>query len=411
MRFYPEIGYMILLASPLTKKSLAVVQVINRILFCLGFTFTGGCIYHYDPVLEGSRDALVINGKVTDREGYQYIEISRTAAPYDKESERPVSGYAVEIQDDKGNGFPGGEMEPGLYGCWMDQEYLVHGTNYRLVVTNELGGVFVSDFDELLPCPDIDSITYEIQTELTEDPAVSYPGLQFFVNTDCSGEYAKHLRWELEETWEYHSYYEITCYYAYDEWGWLTVLTVLDHPIFDYFFCWESESISIVYTYSTKHLTSGKITNYPLHFVSNQSDRLSVKYSLLVKQFSLSQEAFQFWHILDEQSKQRGELYEKQPAQLGGNIHPQDAGGEPVLGLFYATSIKEKRLFVSPSLETMGPDCRPYEATWDLIERLLEEYSKVYMVQISPLTILYADQECFDCRRRGGTTERPDFWE
>jgi len=57
---------MVLLVSPLSGRSLPTMQVINRILVCLGFTFIGGCIYHYDPVLEGSRDALAINGKVTD---------------------------------------------------------------------------------------------------------------------------------------------------------------------------------------------------------------------------------------------------------------------------------------------------------------------------------------------------------
>jgi hypothetical protein len=110
MKIYPDRGYMIFLASPLTGRSLIAVQVISRILVCLGLTLTGGCIYQYNPDLEGSSNALVINGKVTDREGYQYIEISRAAAPYDKDSERPVSAYAVEIQDDKGNNFPGAEM-------------------------------------------------------------------------------------------------------------------------------------------------------------------------------------------------------------------------------------------------------------------------------------------------------------
>jgi hypothetical protein len=399
------------------------MQVISRILVCLGLILTGGCIYHYDPDLEGSRDALVINGKVTDREGYQYIEISLTAAPYDEENERPVSGYAVEIQDDKGNGFPGAEMEPGLYGCWMDQEYLTSGTKYRLVVTPELGGVFVSDFDELLTCPDIDSITWEMQEQQTADPDVSYPGVQFFVNTDCSGEYAKYFLWELEETWEYHSVYPITSYYDGEcieivdstEWGeykyrW-PIIHVLDEPNYDLFYCWESASVPSIYTYSTKHLTSGQVRNYPLHFVSNQSDRLSVKYSLLVKQCSLSQEAYQFWHILDEQSKQRGELYETQPAQLCGNIHPQDAGGEPALGLFYATSIKEKRLFISPSLETLGPDCEPHHAGEGLMDWLAGFCSSHWRIYLLGDGGDCANQGCFDCRLRGGTTERPDFWE
>jgi hypothetical protein len=399
------------------------MQVISRILFCLGFILMGGCIYHYDPDLEGSRDALVINGKVTDREGYQYIEISRSAAPYDEDNKRPVSGYAVEIQDDEGNGFPGAEVEPGLYVCWMDQEYLVPGTSYRLFVTNELGGVYFSDFDELLPCPDIDSITYEIQTMLTDDPDVSYPGVQFFVNTDCSGEYAKYFLWELEETWEYHSVYPITSYYDGEcieivdstEWGFITrwpIIHVLDEPNYDRFYCWESASVPSIYTYSTKHLTSGQVRNYPLHFVSNQSDRLSVKYSLLVKQFSLSEQAFQFWHVLDEQSKQRGELYETQPAQLCGNIHPQDAGREPALGLFYVTSIKEKRLFISPSLETLGPDCEPHQTTpLGLMQWLAGFDTSHCRIYLLGKGVDYANQECFNCRLRGGTTERPDFWE
>jgi hypothetical protein len=397
--------------------------VTSRILFCLGLILTAGCIYQYDPDLEGSRDALAINGKVTDREGYQYIEISRSAAPYDEESVRPVSGYAAEIQDDKGNGFPGGEMKPGLYGCWMDQEYLTAGTKYRLVVTNALGDVYASDFDELLPCPDIDSITWEIQTMLTEDPDMSYPGVQFFVNTDCSGEYAKYFRWEIEETWEYHSAYPITSYYDGEcieiveykyEMEFITrwpIIHVLDKPNYDLFICWESASVPSIYTYSTKHLTSGQVRNYPLHFVSNQSDRLSVKYSLLVKQFSLSEQAFQFWHILDEQSKQRGELYEKQPAQLYGNIHPQDEGGEPALGLFYATSIKEKRLFISPSIETLGPYCEIHHAEKGLMQWLAgfdTSHCRIYLLGAG---VDYANKECFNCRLRGGTTERPDFWE
>ena len=106
------------------------MQVIRLILIYVGLSLLGGCIYPYNPDIEGSSNALVINGKVTDKEGYQYIEISRSVAPYDKDDERPVSGYTVEIQDEKGNSFPGAEMEPGLYGCWMDQEYLVHGRRY-----------------------------------------------------------------------------------------------------------------------------------------------------------------------------------------------------------------------------------------------------------------------------------------
>jgi len=385
------------------------MQVIRKILLNLGLILLGGCIYEYNPDIEGSSGGLIINGKVTDLEGYQYIEISRSAAPYDPDNERPVSDYTVEIQDDEGNGFSGLEMEPGLYGCWMDQEYLAIGTRYRLIVTDDRGNVYISDFDELLPCPDIDSITYEIQEMQTADPDISYHGLQFFVNTDCSGDYAKNFRWELEETWEYHSRYEISAYYD----G-----RIRDPGTFsyDYFYCWESKRIQNIYTYSTQNLTSGQIRNYPLHYVSNQSDRLSYKYSTLVKQFSLSREAFEFWNTLDKQSKQGGELYDTQPEQIHGNIHPQDEGGEPVLGLFYATSIRDKRIFVRrPSMDVLEPNCEPYGLGGAELMELLSGFTPseypIYLFTVDMFVYDYAEQKCFDCRRRGGTTERPDFWE
>jgi len=387
------------------------MQVIRLILIYVGLSILGGCIYEYNPDIEGSSNALVINGEVTDKEGYQYIEISRSVAPYEEDHKRPVSGYTVEIQDDDGNSFPGAEMEPGLYACWMDQEYLVPGKMYRLIVTNEGGNLYVSDYDEMLPCPDIDSITYETQRQEADILGVSYLGLQFFVNTDCSGEYAKNFRWELEETWEYMARYEIGAIFDGQ-------IRDLDRIIYDYLYCWHSNRIPSLYTYSTQNLNSGLIRNLPLHYVSSQTDRLGIKYSTLVKQYSLSREAFEYLNILEKQSKQTGALYESQPAQIHGNIHPQDDGGEPVLGLFYAASVKEKRIFIKPHFNTWRPDCEPYGLSpGDLSVFLRSIYNYqhpiyLYYEEIGLGRIYdYANQECFDCRLRGGTNERPVFWE
>jgi hypothetical protein len=387
------------------------MQVIRLILIFLGLSLLGGCIYEYNPDLRSSDNALVINGKVTDQEGYQYIEISRSTAPYDPGNVHPLSGYTVEIQDDEGNSFPGTEMEPGLYRCWIDQEYLAPGISYRLIVTDKVGSMYVSDYDELLPCPDIDSISYESQEKESDIPGNTYLGLQFFVNTDGSGEYAKNFLWELEETWEYHAIYEIAVIYD-------GRIHDLDEIIYDYFYCWQSKRIPNIYTFSTQNLTSGQIRNYPLHYVSNQSERLGIKYSTLVKQFSLSPEAFEFWNILDKQSKQSGELYETQPAQIIGNIHSQEDGGEPVLGLFYATSVKEKRIFVSPAIEVLRPNCDPLGLSTTELNDFLGSISPnqypiyLYFEDQGLLRVYdYAEQECFDCRKRGGITERPDFWE
>lgn len=386
------------------------MRVIRLMLVLVGLSLLGGCIFEYTPDIEGSSNALVINGKVTDQEGYQYIEISRSFAPYDPDIDRPVKNFAVEIQDDEGNSFPGEEMEPGLYGCWMDQEYLVYGNKYRLMVTSSSGDQYTSEYDELLPCPDIDSITYEYQERQTQIPEVIEKGIQFFVNTDCSGEYAKNFRWEMEETWEYHAKYEIQAYYdgRFHE-------SLPGLASYDYYYCWQTARIRRIYTYSTQNLTSGRIRKYPLHYVNNQSERLRIKYSTLVKQYSLSPAAYRYWNILDQQSNQRGELYETQPAQIQGNIYPLKEGGEQALGLFYATSVKEKRILFRPAMDTWTPNCDPHDLTRDELMELLYAYQPnqypIYLIMVDFGVYEFADQDCFDCRLRGGTTEPPDFWE
>ena len=54
---------------------------------------------------------------------------------------------------------------------------------------------------------------WEIEETLTSNPDVSYQGAQFYVTTDATGEFAKNYRWELVETWEYHSDYMTWIYY------------------------------------------------------------------------------------------------------------------------------------------------------------------------------------------------------
>jgi hypothetical protein len=64
---------------------------------------------------------------------------------------------------------------------------------------------------------------------------------------------------------------------------------------------------------------------------------------------------------------------------------------------------------------TSGPECNPYGLTREELNELLDTYSPyqypIYLILIDMGVYDYADQECFDCRLRGGTTECPDFWE
>jgi hypothetical protein len=267
---------------------------------------------------------------------------------------------------------------------------------------------YISDTVEILTCPSIDSIFWEIEEVPTTNPEETRLGVQFYVTTDATGDYADNYRWELEETWEYHSYYTSWVYYDGE-------IHVPDSDSDSLRYCWNTLTIPEIYTYSTRNLTSGLINKYPLTFVSNGSDRLTIKYSLLVRQYALTQEAYEFWKILEDQTAKTGELYETQPAEITGNMHSMEDPREFVMGMFYASSVQEKRIFITPGLPPPASLCDRYELLpWELTE-MLENFDKsdypIRLVFLADGMYDFARQDCFDCTLRGGTTIRPDFWD
>ena len=182
------------------------MRVIKLLIVSLSFvTMLQGCIYPFEPDIDGSQGALVIQGRLTDQEGYQYIEVSRSIPLNSPEKIFPVTGCTASIQDEYGNVFVAEEKTPGVYASWIQAEYLTAGTRYQLLVTTPDSRNYASDYAELLACPPIDSISWEREDELTNDPDVTYEGVRFYVNTNAGGEYTKNFRWELEETWSENS--------------------------------------------------------------------------------------------------------------------------------------------------------------------------------------------------------------
>jgi len=380
-------------------------------LIILSFSFAAlvtGCIYPYELDLTGNMDDIVILGSVTNQEGYQYVWVSRTLPLNNPETARPVTDCVVSIQDDQGNVFPCSEAEPhGKYACWIPAENLGIGSRFQLNVTLPDGRNYISDYEELLACPPIENLSWEIEPIYTQETYITHQGVRFFVTTDASEDYAQHFRWVLTETWEYHSAYKTKVFYDGE-------IRVPDFESDTIFYCWDSCVVDEVFTYSTENLEDGKINEFPLLLVSDQTDKLSVKYSLLVKQMAISPIAYEYWKTLEDQSKQTAELFEVQPAEIRGNIHAVDNENVAVNGLFYAATVKEKRITIRPGINTLLPVCDGFDLPLNELYELLTSYwpgqYPVYLIQEGPGQYDFTEQSCFDCRLRGGTVVEPDYW-
>jgi hypothetical protein len=300
------------------------------------------------------------------------------------------------------------EINEGRYACRISKEDLVTGRKYRLLVTTPDNKHYQSDFEELMACPPIDSITWEEFQEERLNPDRNVKVVQFYVYTNASGGYSGNYMWEMTETWEYHSRYIIGGFWD----GELTVLTV---PTDTFNICYKSARIPEIFTHSTSNVTNGMIQKFPLNYVTDETDRLSWEYSLNVRQYSLSPDAFEYFNTIRELSKETGGMYEKQPANIPGNIYNPDDADEKVTGMFYASSVTEKRIFVKVHYYNYSPYCEAYglgvDALLDFLGKIDRSRYPVYLLYVTFGEVDYADQECIDCRKYGGTIIKPEYWE
>ena len=378
----------------------------KNIFFLLILMLLFSCIKAFDPKIKSNAERkYVVSGRITDTEGWQEVEVS-LSSPIESPEFIPVGGCKVKILDDNGHEFVLEEWAHGIYKVWIEQEYLVKGTAYQVRVNSPDGEELVSGFDTMTSGPQMDSVYYFIEEKPTSNPSVYSTGMQFYIDLNAVGDYSRFYKWEVVETWEYTA--ALPAEYYYDG-----SMHEIKPPDCTNFYCWYTGLYKNVFTVSTKNLSQNIYRQYPLQFIDGRTSRLSILYSILVRQLALSEGAYNYWEQLRINSNEQGGLYEKQPLAIKGNIVNESNPEKDVLGYFYAASESHKRYFYH---DVEGVDfgfsnfCSPYELGmfgWREIEKW--EYP-VYFYYNEEGALRLLNRECVDCRKLGGITIKPDFW-
>lgn len=361
------------------------------------------CIKPYEPFIE-SKDAskYVVSGQVVKGEDIQYVNVSATS-PISKPEYIPVTGCQVTISDDKGNNFEAADQSDGNYTFHIPDSYLTTGTAFMVSVLTPAGINIASDFDTLNECPEVDSVYYTFNDVPTTDPEVFKKGLQFYIDLNAEYTSSHNFRWEAVETWEYHASYPIEWYYD----G--TVHHVYP-PDYTRMICWRTEMVKNIFTLSTENLEQNEYKSFPLHFVDNFSTpRLVYGYSLLIKQFALSNAAYSFWEKLRINSTDQGGLYDKQPLAIRGNLRNVTNQDQDVLGFFGVSAMKSKRIFVSNIATEYVMDCAPI-ALRGFYEITPRDYPAYLYGDEYGYSLALLLPECVDCLVSKGTNVKPEFW-
>ena len=355
------------------------------------------CITQFIPKTSEDKEILVVEGLITDQPAMSSVKLSKSLPLGGKSAAKTLSGCLITVSDDLGSIVNFTESSPGTYtpsGSFTGAS----GRFYTLHIKSnsvQTGFNYESFPVEMRAVPPIDSVYYEKKTIVEGDNYnQKQEGCQIFVNTHDPSDNCKFFRWEYTETWKF----------------------ILPYPVKNKA-CWVSSNSDIINIKSTSVLGDDKISRYPLNFVSNLSDRLRVKYSILVNQYSLNEDEYLYWEKLQNISEQVGGLYDIIPSSVPSNMFSFADPNEKVLGYFSVSAITSKRIFIRDFFEGTVTPYTDELCVADTIPGLGPIQNLNYSVWIlsqssippPPYTVTTHEKGCSDCTVRG-TNVKPDFW-
>ncbi|WP_428661659.1 DUF4249 domain-containing protein [Runella sp.] len=360
------------------------------------------CVQPYaPPEITNAGSYLVVDGFLNVNPlAASQIKLSRTQNVNGKESPEAVRGAAVSVEGDKGSNFNFTEAQPGVY--TLGKIAYSENENFRLHIKTKDGKEYLSLYVPAMQTPPIESVTYRISPDRK--------GAQINVNTTDPLNKTHFYRWNFEETWEY----QMPLFSGFEVIG-----KQIKPRTEDVNTCWATRKSSQITVASSVKLSKDVIRDVPITYVPVLGDRLRIKYSILVRQYGVSQKEFEYWNALSRTNEVTGGLFDSQPSQVTGNMSCVSDPNEMVFGFFSASSVEEKRLFITEKLggrTLLDVSCEPIDTLPDVEAiRMFETASHLILLefpipgQIKPWYIT-GSPGCSDCRELGGTNKRPSFW-
>jgi hypothetical protein len=373
------------------------------------------CVEPFRPSLDeqDTQNLLVVEGLLTGDPGPFSVSLTSTIPVYDVENTvhsyyPPVSGAAVQIVDDKGNSYLLFENEAGWYETEEKNVYGIPGNIYVLMITTPDGRQYESSPVLMQEAPEIDSMYHKEIKRTNFDLETPYEEnwLNILVDTRAMADNTTYLKWEFEETWEFEmpTYIEV----SHGPEGPPPSIQNIDIEWVRKH-CWVSESSRSILITSTVNALDNEIKGFILQSIGPPDDRLNIKYSILVKQYMIDRNLYNFFKRIRESNEETGGIYEKTPDKIIGNI--QCCNGEKeALGYFMASAVKTKRIFIDPTEHDIAKGTAYGNCGWTNSPPRYHSWP-VYGTYNGGTSTVWSDNKyCTDCRVRG-TSTKPDFWE
>jgi hypothetical protein len=366
------------------------------------------------PAISSPGSYLVVEGVINTGSDSTVFKLSRTVSVViGASAANPETGATVTVESNTNKSYPLKEITKGYYaavGLNLDNTL-----QYRLRIQTLGKDQYLSDFVTVQVTPPVDSVGYTISNN----------AVNLYVNTHDPNNNTHYYRWDYVETWQFHSEYQ-SQYISNGK------AIVPRTPAQNIYYCFGNDVSSSIIIGSSAKLKQDVIYQNPLTQVVSTSEKLETKYSILVRQYALSSDAYSFWLNVKTNTEQLGSIFDAQPSGAPTNLHDVTNPATPVIGYVSACTVQSKRIFISenqlPQLPSWLP-VYPYNCELDTnyYSTPHSGYNAVAGMLIplpnddiptnpfsapgaaSPAGFLSSGVDCVDCTIRGTVTQ-PGFW-
>ncbi len=382
------------------------------------------CTEPYEIETVDFESVLVVESTITNEVKPQVVKLSKTSRLEDPEI-LIVNNATVTVSASNGDNY-------SFYWDSESDNYLSEqpfsaapNTSYILKIVTSDGKRYSSTAVTLPPSVEIG----ELYAERIVDATDNKDGVQVLVDTEDLTGQAKYYRYEYEETYKIIApnpspYISEIINYNPSTGSYEVVLTPREPEEI----CYSTEFSSGISQITTTELNENRIFRFPVRYLSKFDAKLQTRYSILVKQYAQSVEAYTFYKIIDELGSIESLLSQGQPGYVTGNMISETKPDEKVIGFFEASSMTSKRIYFN--YEDIGLEKPPYFIEcevltldyWDdttldndpnerdAIRQYIEYFD--YQVLTVSTTGIYriVQQECAGCTSFSSNV-KPSFWE
>lgn len=379
-------------------------RLINILLITVTVNLAGlDCKEVYTPpAIKNNPFLLVVDGIVISGNDSSIITLSRTRNLADTVPSVRELNAKVSVLGITGVEYPFIEEGNGTY--VVDQLALDAGSQYQLKIVTSDGNEFRSALSNVQISPPIDSVYWN------QDSAFN---AHVYLNTHDPSNQTRYYRWQYIETWEYHSAYNSVLDYNNGN----IIFRPLDNQIYR---CYKSLPSSSIEVLSTSQLSSSVVNKFEIAEIPQTSEKISETYSILVNQYGIPLDAYNFWSNLKRNTEQLGSLFDLQPFTELGNITCVNNPSVNCIGFISFTTLQSKRIFISKN-DVVNWNYFPYyglECSIDTIP--VQDIDKYFQPPGGPYSnsligtamgpYLLSSILCVDCTYHGGSSVKPPYW-